>query len=188
MLYQKFLNVRSKIPAKFYRMVVWGCLPIILFLQGCCSCTEKACNIADVPIIDLWIDLNDYPELVQEDLENVVIIQTDNDYNKLDSLSAGFVPVAFGSDQLMLSVDFNMFSTSDQLSDYHYLIRNIPLNQTDTISQLNYDVSTSEEICNECSGGLSCEDEKHTVYHFSSPTYAYNDVIKSSFEIDYEVK
>lgn len=163
-----------------------GMLLFVAHIQSCCSCEERFCELRDAPTLSLTVNLDNYPQLTRQDFEVISIVQKDKNFVTLDSLISGFVSSSTASGQLELIVDFNMFSTI--ASEHYYIIHTIQLNQTDTISRLTYEVTTTEKTCNECTGGLACDDKTYTVYDFTNPDFDFNTISQQSFEVDFVVK
>ena len=117
-----------------------------------------------------------------------MIYQTDNSFKNLDSALSSFTPSSFESNQLQMTIGFDQFDSNKPLSDFNYIIHNTLTNQRDTLSEISYSTSTTEQICNKCDGGISCSDEYFTSYEFDDLSLTFNKNSYTSFNIEYQIK
>ncbi|WP_109830064.1 hypothetical protein [Reichenbachiella versicolor] len=180
---------------KTYNLTIIFALCVILISVACseladstCQCTERACFSKDNPVITLAFEITSSQQLNSEDFDSITVVQLKLDNTPLDSIETSFVPIEFGSSTLQLKIGEEYSNFRFPFSESKLLIKNIDLQQNDTISNISYNAIETEEVCNVCSGGPNCQDETYIVITYNSPNLSYNQLDLSSFEIPYTVK
>lgn len=153
-----------------------------------CMCTEVECMTNSNPVFTLNLDLLNYPNFSVDTVKDIVVIQTDTEFNPIDTVALEFAPVMFESKELIARIGEVYSGLDSAFSESILIIKNQKIDQIDTISNITYNSTEFEEVCNTCSGGPSCEDITITLNSFDSPQLFFNSTQVNSFDIEYKIK
>lgn len=139
-----------------------------IVLQSCnsnCICTEVACTCPELSIqVEANLDNEESGSFTNHELNEFYVVRTDLGFEIIDSIKIEF-------DNIVGNVDYNKFYWINEnkfpdftsLKDYYFILRNHETGYSDTITNIDYNESTSTTTCNQCS---NCEDEKITCTQF----------------------
>lgn len=156
----------------------------LIIMNSCnCTCEDVAC-ISDTRPFILTFSKDNFAE---NELESISIIRMDKSFHGIDTTR-----IENYLNKNDFSIDFfnigNFYTDDYEIKDYNYLIVLNSLNQIDSLWAIDYNVEMISEVCNNCSGGINCEDEYYDYKNYTNPSFKINGQEQTGFEIMIERK
>ncbi len=157
----------------------------LLLLSSCCDCVDIGCFI-QTPELIFQAQVGLQADFREEDLQEVFVVRTTKDFQRLDSAAYAFAPEAFGSDIYTIFVTEGPFNLAENESfkDFNYLIVNRAVAQVDTLENMSYTLIETVESCENCSG-LFCSSDDLIRREYRDFQVQFNGTLFSELEIQY---
>lgn len=160
-------------------------ISFFFLFSSCCDCIDIGCGPL-FPELVIMAQVGQQADFRAEDLQEVYVVRTTQDFQRIDSVAYGFGPEEFGSDIYVAFVSEGPFGlgASEAWKDFNYLIVNSAVAQTDTLDNISYTQVDRTESCENCSG-LFCQSDDLTRREYQDFRADFNGEEITELEIFY---